>query len=376
MLFTSKEGTTKQLIQLCIGYFITYVITGVTVKYFLKVEGMADFEFLVYGTSTAIFIPTLVSLLWKWHRFEPVRHVSLFGLKVPFEYLYLIPSGICTAVVIPTTTLMYSLPISVMVGMIIMRASVIVISRVVDAIQIRQGYLHKKVYKEEDWGVVLAMFAMCLNIFWVKGGAFDFFKSVPAMIILSFYVVAYAIRIYIMNYYKNVAAQGHKRDNKAFFAIEQYASTTTLLIVAFIVFNSIAWFGWDIPQVQAFRGAFLQPHPKFMSAGFWGSFFGIAAFFSVFIFIFKGRTATFAGLVNRLTSLIAGTAATLIFWQFFGGKFPDIKEWASLGFILIAICFITKAEKKRAQELVVTHEIEEDDEDEKENPNLARATAN
>src|SRR3989338_8836902 len=193
MLFTSKEGTTKQLIQLCIGYFITYVITGVTVKYFLKVEGMADFEFLVYGTSTAIFIPTLVSLLWKWHRFEPVRHVSLFGLKVPFEYLYMIPSGICTAVVIPTTTLMYSLPISVMVAMIIMRASVIIISRLVDAIQIRQVFLKKKVYREEDWGVLFAMIAMCLNIFWIGCKEFYFFKSVSAVVILSSYIVAYAI---------------------------------------------------------------------------------------------------------------------------------------------------------------------------------------
>ena len=40
--------------------------------------------------------------------------------------------------------------------------------------------------------------------------------------------------------------------------------------------------------------------------------YGAVAFFSVFIFMFQGRTATFAGLVNRLTSLIAGTTATLL----------------------------------------------------------------
>lgn len=358
--FKAQEGSTKQLLYFCIGYFITYVITGVTVKYFIKIVGMADFEFLVYGTGAAICIPTFVVLLFRWYQFESARTVRCLGLNIPFEYFYLIPSGICTAVVIPTTTLMYSLPISVMVAMIIMRASVIIISRVVDTIQIHQGYLKKKVYREEDFGVVFALLAMCLNIFWVSGKEFDFLKSTPAVIILSSYILAYAIRIYIMNYYKNMAAKEKKFDNKAFFGIEQLASTATLILVSFLIFHSPNWFGWNIEQVQAFRGAFLTPHQQWISAGFWGSFFGVVAFFSVFIFIFKGRTATFAGLVNRLTSLIAGTAATLIFWGFFGGKFPDFKDWLSLLFILVAIYFITKAEKKRIRELVKTHEIEEE----------------
>ena len=34
-LWKTKEGSSGRLIQLCIGYFVFYVITGVTVKYFL-----------------------------------------------------------------------------------------------------------------------------------------------------------------------------------------------------------------------------------------------------------------------------------------------------------------------------------------------------
>jgi hypothetical protein len=81
------------------------------------------------------------------------------------------------------------------------------------------------------------------------------------------------------------------------------------------------------------------------------------AFFSVFIFMFKGRTATFAGLVNRLTSLVAGTAATLIFHYGFGGKFPSAEDWLSLVFILIAVGFLTVAERKRMDELVKRREV-------------------
>ena len=67
--------------------------------------------------------------------------------------------------------------------------------------------------------------------------------------------------------------------------------------------------------------------------------------------MFKGRTATFAGLVNRLTSLIAGTASTLWFAAFYGGKLPKLQDWVSLAFILVAVGFLTMAERRRAAEL-------------------------
>lgn len=361
-MFKAKEGSTKQLIHFCIGYFLTYVVTGIAVKYFLGI-GIKDAEFLVYSTGAAMCVPTLVCIVFQWYKFEAEHKVNVLGFSIPVEYLYLIPSGICTAVVIPTTTMMYSLPISVMVAMTIMRGVIIIVSRAIDAIQIRQGYLKKKVYAEENWGVLFAMTAVCIPIFYSGEKDFEFLKSVPAMTIFTSYIVAYAIRIYIMNYYKNVAAAGSKRDNKAFFAIEQFAAFTTIVIASIFVFNSVQWFGWDVAQIHDFRKAFLDPHPRFLEASFWGTFFGMAAFFSVFIFIFKGRTATFAGLVNRLTSLVAGTTATLLMVALFNGKWPKPQDWWSLFFIGIAIVFSTLAERKRMKELVVTHEVELEDDD-------------
>ena len=74
--------------------------------------------------------------------------------------------------------------------------------------------------------------------------------------------------------------------------------------------------------------------------------------------MFKGRTATFAGLVNRLTSLVAGTAATLVSFFAFQGKFPKVQDWVSLVFILIAVGFLSRAEQKRIRELAMSKEIE------------------
>jgi hypothetical protein len=93
------------------------------------------------------------------------------------------------------------------------------------------------------------------------------------------------------------------------------------------------------------RAAVVAPHPAWSLALLSGLAYGLVAFFSVFIFMFKGRTATFAGLVNRLTSLLAGTTATLLFALFFGGQWPVLADWISLGFILAAVACLAWAER-------------------------------
>ena len=60
-MFKANSGTTRNLIQMCVGYFLCYVITGLVVKYFLGkpnlgLPGMQGFEFLVYSTTSAMLI--------------------------------------------------------------------------------------------------------------------------------------------------------------------------------------------------------------------------------------------------------------------------------------------------------------------------------
>ena len=361
-MFNMEGSSTKDLLKLCFGYFFFYVITGLTVKYFIGhgpgLPGMNGLEFLVYSTAGGQFIALGVVLLFKWYRLQSNRLVSFLGMKVPIELFYIIPSGICTAVIIPTTTLMYSLPISVMVAMVMMRGSVIIISRIVDALQVWQGILHKKVYWEENVAVLFAIIAVSVHLTKAGSGGFDFLHNTMAMVVFCSYIVAYAIRIYIMNYFKNTRGKGVKQDNKGYFAFEQFTAAFVILVTAIIVFNSPKLFGLDMSnlpsQIFHFRKAFLEPMSVWPWAILAGMAFGAVSFFSVFIFMYKGRTATFAGLTNRLTSLIAGTTATLLFWLFFHGKFPSITDWLSLGFIVIALIFIARAERKRVAELAIT----------------------
>lgn len=353
----SSEGSTRRLVQLCAGYFFFYVITGIVVKYFqgkqeLGFPGMNDFEYLAYSTLGANATCAAVVLVKRWYHLRSTELVTLFGRSFPREYLYIIPSGVCTAVVIPATTLMYSLPISVMVAMVIMRGSVIVISRLVDAIQIRQGILKKTVHREENVAVVFALCAVGVHLVMDTGQeGFGFLHSPAAVMILVSYIVAYAIRIYIMNYYKNTRPKGAPSQNEMFFGVEQIAASLTMISAVVFLVGAPNWFGWSAPQMLKFQAAVLHPHPGWWSAALASISFGMVAFFSVFIFMFKGRTATFAGLVNRLTSLVAGTASTLLFFVFFGGKLPSAADWASLGFILVAVGFLTIAERRHSAEL-------------------------
>ena len=352
-MWKTEDGSTGRLVQLCIGYFFFYVVTGVSVKYFQGV-GMSDIEYNVYSTAAGTLICLGVTVVLGWYRLATTEPVVIAGRTFPGELRYIVPSGVCTAVVIPTTTLMYSLKgVSVMVAMVIMRGAVIVISRLVDAIQIRRGILKKRVYPEENWGVAFAIGAVAVTLFFSKSGADQtpFYASAAAMTILGAYVSAYAVRIYIMNYYKNTRPPGTKLDNKGFMGNEQMAASVTLGIAAFLLYHAPKWFGTSSPLVLQFVGAIDTPKASWPWAFLSGTSFGVVAFFSVFIFMFKGRTATFAGLVNRLTSLVAGTTATLVVWAFLGGAPPKLQDWLSLSLIFVAVYFLTRAEKKRAAEL-------------------------
>jgi len=359
-VFKSKEGSTGRLLELCGGYFLFYVIYTVATKYLTGpaqhgLPGVDQLELLIFSTVGGSLICLLVVLFGRWTRMESEHYITWGRLRFPAEYLYIIPSGVCTAVVIPTTTLMYTLLRSVMVAMLIMRGSIIILSRLIDAIQIKQGILRKRVFWEEEAAVVFAIGAVCVQLFFVKdaGGA-DLFHNLPAMLVLGGYLLAYFIRIYIMNYYKNTRGRGCRQNNKAFFGVEQVAASATILI-ALLAVMSLPAAGSKL--LSGLQHNYWSHSPYVAGEVLTGTAYGIVAFFSVFIFMFKGRTATFAGLSNRLTSLMAGTAATLLFAVFFHGKYPKPEDWISLALILIAVGFMTRAELKRSGELEKEEEI-------------------
>lgn len=362
-MWKTAEGSTGRLIQLCLAYFGFYTIFGVLTKFFtgskaVILPAMSQMDFLVWSTVGGSGLCLAVLFFTGWHLAPATRSLQLGFLRVPPEYAYIIPSGIATAIIIPTTTLLYMLLKSVMVAMVVMRASVIVISRIVDGVQIRQGILKKTVYWEENVAVLFAIAAASTQILLENSGETDLLSNGLAMAVLVSYVLSYAFRIYVMNYYKNTRPKGAQLDNKWFFAIEQIAATAAMIVLAALLVFYARSSGSTFAPLVAFNDAITHPHTNYLPAIGAGAIYGGVAFFSVFIFMFKGRTATFATLVNRLTSLVAGTTATLLAFLLLGTRFPSLADWASLGLIFVAVAFLSMAEKRRARELEASKELE------------------
>jgi hypothetical protein len=367
-----KSGSTAQLLLLCAGYFIAYVIYAMSSKYFTDILKMPQFNYLYNNTVSSSAICVVIVLVLGWILLlakNSNRLVNIAGFKIPHEVGLIAISGICTAIVIPATTLLYTIGISVMVAQVIMRGTVIFISRIVDAIQIKKGLLKKTVYREENIAVVFALLAVAsvlllfpVAVFLNSHGTtipkwlgvnlsrdahpFVFVENTLAMTILILYTLAYAVRLYIMNWYKNTRQPG-KTDNRGYFAVEQLSASLMMVIIGAFFFFAPLLFGWQPEQVIDWRGAVL--HPDF-AAIMSGIPYAAVAFFSVFLFMFKGRTATFAGLANRLTSLLAGILATLLLWRFFGLAFPSAADWIAVLFVMIAVYYMRRAEKKRMAE--------------------------
>lgn len=339
------------LVQLCLGYFFFYVLTGLSVKYFtgkpeLGFLGQNDVEYLLYSTTVASLLCVAVVLFQGWHKRAEWR-----GWR---PLLPILVSGVCTAFIIPSTTLIYSQPLSVMIAMVLMRAGVLIVSRLVDLILQLQGLNHRKVLWLENAAVALAILSLSLQAgasLLTQGGAekhFAFLQSPVVMGLLGFYLLAYFLRIYIMNWFKSVDPAGARVDNKAFFGIEQLAASGTMLVAAALLY---AW-GRGALDPATFSGrlvlALQDPHPRWLLAAGSGAFYGMVAFFSVFIFMLRGRSATFAGLANRLTSLLAGTTATLVGCTLFGTPWPSLVDWASFLLIMLAVLLLAAAEQRHA----------------------------
>jgi hypothetical protein len=368
-MLKSKPGSTARLLELCAGYFLSYVVTGVLVKFFTgNLNGtprMSDIAYLANNTvgGNLLCLAAVLALgwiPWPWKR----------GGRWPSEMPYILASGVCTAVIIPGTTLLYTLPISVMVAMVIMRGSIIVISRIIDAVQIRQGILKRKVYAEENWAVVFALVAVGANLLpvpmapWFEAhpdiahalgiapaklrGGFDFVHNTLAIWTLGAYITAYAIRLYLMNYFKNTRKGPSDVNNTAYFAIEQISASAVIFGAMALIWFGVRTWGWADPRLVMTHEAVGKPDLLAIASGLP---YGLVAFFSVFLFMFQGRTATFAGLVNRITSLLAGTTATLILAWLWHQKPPAVTEWVSFLFILVAVGFLSRAEMRRAAEV-------------------------
>lgn len=267
------------------------------------------------------------------------KHASrrrILGRMVPFPQRLTAISGLCTAVIIATTTLAYTFSgVSIVFMMLLMRGGVLVIAPVVDAVSGRKTRWYA-------WLALLLSLGALVVAFSERGG---YAMTVVAAVDVFFYLAGYFFRLRIMS------AKAKSEDPEAnvrFFVEEQMVATPAVL--ALLVVVALIGEGDVMLEVRAGFTQFLSDSgvvPYAILIGLLSQCTGVAGG----LILLDKRENTFSVPVNRSSSILAGVLAAWLLTWFLGNPTPSAHKMVGAGLIIVAILALSippLVEKSRA----------------------------
>jgi drug/metabolite transporter (DMT)-like permease len=322
------------------GYFAAYVpytflVKGVT--QYPKLPGMdgvvGEFEVLPVSVFASLIGMLLFISAMRWWPYAGHRRVAGVSIAWPNRWTFL--SGLCTAVVIATTTLAYTMKPSIVFMMLLMRGGLLVMAPLVDAISGR----HVRWFSWAAFALSLAalLVAFGKDLRWVDGRPSFAGLTLTAVALANVgaYLGAYFVRLRFMS---RLAKSDDPRASTGYFVEEQMVATPALLLALVIV----ALADGASPWMQQVRAGFTQVADQ--PALPWIILIGVCSqgtgVFGSLILLDR-RENTFCVPVNRSSSVIAGVLATLLLWGLLGAPKPSLFELAGAGLIIGAIAVLT-----------------------------------
>lgn len=312
------------------GYFACYVPYSFMTKVMskgllphLNGDGLAGFSILpVTAIATTIAMIVTISSLGWW---KYATHSKIFGINMPHPTKWTFLSGLCTALIIGTTTLAYTFEgLSIVFAMVLMRGGVLIIAPIVDKITKR------KVRWFAYAGMSCALLALLVSLFDTSGYHVPFMAG----IIIATYLASYFIRFQFMS---RLAKSENEDANKKYFVEEQMTATPmfVLLLILITIFN----FGGVTESVRTgFTFHWNQPYLwALIMIGVLSQGTGV---FGTLVFLDKNEN-TYCIPVNRSSSIIAGVIASFLLTLFPGVNPPATSRLIGAGFIIFAILFLT-----------------------------------
>ncbi|MCL2325646.1 MAG: hypothetical protein FWC40_04010 [Proteobacteria bacterium] len=335
--------------------FMTKVLTdGLLVSPFPEMTkdsvSVNSFEILPPTIFASVVMMLIFISAMRWWKYATQWTLRLGGkeISLPRPRIWTLLSGICTGLVVMTTTLAYTIEgVSIVFAMLLMRGGLLIMSPIVDT-------LNKRHVRWFSWCALALSLASLFVAFLAKpaadGARFAF--NMMLMVDVVVYLAAYFVRLSFMS---KLAKSDNPDDTKKFFVEEQMIGTPSILIILFLV--SLFYSGQDastfIGGIYAGFHNFLQ-YPGIvvglaMAIGFCSQFNGV---FGGLVLLDKSENA-FSVPVNRCSSILAGVMATLAL-AFFFDKPLSASEFVGAAFILCAILFLTippQISKRRAKRL-------------------------
>jgi hypothetical protein len=324
------------------GYFAAYVPYSFMTKVMskgllpsLNGTGLAGFSILpVTAIATTVAMIVTISALGWW---KYASHSKIFGMNLPHPTKWTFLSGICTALIIGTTTLAYTFEgLSIVFAMVLMRGGVLIIGPIVDKITKR------KVRWFAYAGMAFALFALLVSLFDTN----SYHVPVLAAIVIATYLASYFIRFQFMT---RLAKSENAEANKRYFVEEQMTATPmfVFMLILLSIFNT-----GEITESVRLGFTYHWGQPYIWALILIGVLSQGTGVFGTLVLLDKNEN-TYCIPVNRSSSIIAGVLASYLL-TLLGVPAPATSRLIGAGLIVFAILFLTippAISKKRSQQI-------------------------
>jgi protein-tyrosine-phosphatase len=307
-----------------LGYFVSYIPYSALAKAmtqgYLTIgeRPIAGFDILPATLlGTIMTMPLLVARLGGF-RFTRVRLIG--GRTVPVPHLDTLLSGLGFAAIISATTMAYSFSgISIVLALVMMRAGVLTIAPMVDAISGRQVHPYSWLAFALSLGAVVVAFSQVGN----------YTLTIGAIANLALYLCGYFARLSMMSRHAKVVDEAV---NRRFVAEECVVAMIALAAIGTAI-AVVRGCGEGLTAGCAFM-PFLA-NPLLVPALVTGIAYGFLGVFATLIYLNELEN-TFAIPVFCCASLLSGVAASLSLTWLFGAPPLKVADLISAGMIMLA----------------------------------------
>lgn len=314
---------------LALGYFAFYVPYAALIKIVTNGfwpgvrDPVSGFSLLPsVALSTALALTAIVSVN-GWWKHAGRRHV--FGLNIPFPRPLVVLSGAGTAVIIATTTLIFTFKgISIVLALVLMRSGVLILAPVVDRVFRRR-------VRWFSWAAcLLAVPAVLLSLADVK----SYRLSMLAVAMVIGYLSGYLLRLPCAT---KLAKSRETAANFRYFVEEQVVASVLLVAIPGVL--ALIGKGEIMLELrEGFAGLFTSnvTVPGFIIGALYAGLYC----FGTFIYL-DCRENTFCIPLNRASSLLAGFLASLLIGLFLGLPLSGLAQVGSAALLFISLIMLS-----------------------------------
>lgn len=314
---------------LALGYFAFYAPYAAVIKITTtglwpgvpgSVSGFRLLPAVIIGT--AIVLPLIASVAGWWNH---AGRRQIFGLSIPFPRPLVFLSGLGTAIIIGTTTLIFTFPgVSIVFALVLMRGGVLIIGPIVDR-------LFKRRVRWFSW----AAFAVTVPAILIAlADVRNYRLSTLTVMIIIAYLSGYLLRIPCVT---KLAKCDDRATNYRYFVEEQ--TVALLFLVAIPAVFALIGNGEIMMELRyGFTGFFTSSFT--LPALIIGALYACLYCFGTLVYL-DCRENTYCIPLNRGSSLLAGFCASYSLTLFFGLRPPGVAQLGSAGLLVMALLLLS-----------------------------------